>query len=738
MEILAPAGGREQLIAAVYSGADAVYLGTKGFNARRKADNFGEDELKKAVAFCHGRGVRVHVTVNTLVTDSELSALWDTVREVAESGADAVILQDMAATALFREHVPDLPRHASTQMSIHNAEGARLAQEMGFSRVILARELSLREIREIREAVDIELECFVHGALCMGFSGQCLLSAFLGERSGNRGLCAQPCRLDFRAGERNYALSLKDACLIPYCRELAEAGVSSLKIEGRLRRPEYVAAAVDACRKALAGEKPDLGDLERVFSRSGFTDGYLRGKRDLSMFGRRTEEDKADSAAVLGRLSGLYRRENSRVDVDMALTLKPGQGVTLTVSDGLRQITVSGPEPEPVRTQAPEFRSQLARTGGTPFRMRELELDAAPGWTAKLNPLRREALDRLLEAREQTEPWPVTGEFHPLPPDRNKAQPKPREKDGISLAEFASADANKSGIIFREDMRLEKNTAHGADCASEASAGSEVQSPPLEARRSGFERKIAQPKLRLRFETKEQFFDLPEAEAFYLPVEELDEELTERFGPKLIGELPRLVFPGGAEALREKLRTLQAAGLRTLCAGNPGTVLLARELGFRVSGGFDLNVLNSRALEEWAALGVEETLLSPEIRLAGADKLGGRIPRGIVAYGSLPLMLFRCCPMQGKKGCGSCDGRRQLTDRQGEKLTVLCHRKQYSSLLNPVPLYVSDRDLRGLDFQLAYFTTEDARTCRSVAARMAAGEPFESKRTLGPYYRSML
>ena len=676
MEILAPAGGREQLIAAVYSGADAVYLGTKGFNARRKADNFGEDELREAVAWCHGRGVRVHVTVNTLVTNAELPALYDTVREVADSGADAVILQDLAAAALFREHVPDLPRHASTQMSIHNAAGALLAQEMGFTRVILARELSLEEIRRIREAVDIELECFVHGALCMGVSGQCLLSAFLGERSGNRGLCAQPCRLDFRAGERDYALSLKDACLIPYCRELEEAGVASLKIEGRLRRPEYVAAAVDACRKALAGQTPDLTDLERVFSRSGFTDGYLRGKRDLGMFGRRREEDKADSAAVLGKLSGLYRRERSNVPVDMTLTLKPGEAVTLTAGDGLNRVTVTGPEPDQVRTAPPDLHSQLARTGGTPFFLRELKIDAHPGWTAKLNPLRREALEKLLAEREKTEPWPVKGEYPTTPP---------------------------------------------------------------ETQRSGFERNNkAQPKLRLRFETKEQFFDLPEAEALYLPIEELDAELAEAFGHKLIGELPRLVFPGGEAGLADKLRALRSHGLETLCAGNPGTVRLARELGFRVSGGFDLNILNSLSLGEWAALGVAETLLSPEFRLSGAGKLGGTIPRGIIAYGRLPLMLFRCCPMQGKKGCLGCDGRRQLTDRQGERFTVLCHRKQYSSLLNPVPLYVSDRDLRGLDFQLAYFTVEDAGSCRAVAARMVAGAPFEGSRTLGPYFRSML
>jgi hypothetical protein len=284
----------------------------------------------------------------------------------------------------------------------------------------------------------------------------------------------------------------------------------------------------------------------------------------------------------------------------------------------------------------------------------------------------------------------VKGEFLPGSPEvrrsgfeRNKkAQPKLRAKDGESLAEFASADANRVGIIFHGDMRLAKNTAHGADCASEASAGSEVQSTPLEAQRSGFKRNI--PKLRLRFETKEQFFDLPEAEALYLPIEELDGELTEAYGPRLIGELPRLVFPGGEKALEEKLLALGERGLRTLCAGNPGTVRLGRRLGFRISGGFDLNILNSRALSEWASLGVGETLLSPEIRLAGVEKLGGSIPRGIVAYGHLPLMLYRCCPMQGKKGCLGCDGRRQLTDRQGEKFTVLCHRKQFSSLLNPV------------------------------------------------------
>ena len=736
MEILAPAGGEEQLLAAVRSGADAVYLGTRGFNARRRAENFGEDALKNAVRYCHGRGVRVHVTVNTLVTDGELPALFDTVREVAESGADAVILQDLAAAALFRDHVPDLPRHASTQMSIHSVEGALLAKELGFRRVILARELTLEEIRRIHEAVDIELEAFVHGALCMSVSGQCLLSAMLGDRSGNRGLCAQPCRLDFRAGERDYALSLKDNCLIPWCRDLAAAGVSSLKIEGRLRRPEYVAAAVDACRTALRGEPPDLGRLERVFSRSGFTDGYLTGRRTLGMFGRRREEERAD-AAVLGELSALYRRERSAVAVDMELTVKPEAPVRLTVTDGANTVTAEGAPPEPVRTSPPDFRQALGRTGGTPFFLRELREETVPGWTAKLNPLRREALEKLLALRETAAPWPVTGEPSFEQPENKNPQPKLRRYNEESLAEFASADAKEFEMVFRTDMCRAKNTSHGADCASEGSAGSGVQSPPHEARRSGFGRKNPQPKLRLRFESIEQFFDFPEAELLILPVEAIDEALQEQYGARLAAELPRLVFPGEEEALRRKLRALREKGLQRVLAGNPGTLRLGRELGFRVFGDVGLNILNRRALAEWAALGAEEALLSPEIRMQAARSLGEGIPRGVVVYGRLPLMLFRCCPMQGEKGCGDCTGRRSLRDRRGVDFPVLCRGKRYSALLNSVPLYVGDRELWGLDFLLAYFTTEDPEECRGIAELLRDGAPFPDRRTLGPYYRGV-
>ena len=427
MEVLAPAGDTEQLRAAVRCGADAVYLGARSFNARRRAENFGDEDLRHAVAYCHGRGVKVYVTVNTLVRDGELRELYAALEEIGESGADAVILQDLAAMDLCRTHLPGIPRHASTQMTIHNADGAMQARDMGFSRVILARELSLEEIRRIHEAAEVELECFVHGALCMGVSGQCLLSAMLGERSGNRGLCAQPCRLDFRAGDRDHALSLKDACAIPHLEELEAAGVCSLKIEGRLRRPEYVAAATDACVRALRGETPDLKQLERAFSRSGLTDGYLTGRRDLSMFGSRTEEDKAASASVLGELTGLYRRELSRVPVDMTLRGGPGRAAELTVSDGTHTVAVTGGEPEPVRTAPQDTAGILGKTGGTPFLCAQVSSELDPGLMVPgLSGLRREALDQLLAERERIEPWRMIGAFAPEAEKVRETEPKLR------------------------------------------------------------------------------------------------------------------------------------------------------------------------------------------------------------------------------------------------------------------------------------------------------------------------
>ena len=344
-EILAPAGGMEQLIAAVRCGADAVYLGTGGFNARRNAANFTAASLREAVAYCHGRGAKVYVTVNTLVMDTEWAALESAAAEIAAAGADAVIVQDLAVMEFFRENYPTLRLHASTQTAVHNVEGALELQELGCECVVLARELTLEEMAKISEAVNIRTEAFVHGAHCMSVSGACYLSGMLGGRSGNRGLCAQPCRLDWRCGEGNHVLSLKDMSLISHIREMAEAGVGSFKIEGRMKRAEYVAAAVTACKNALEGKAYDEEQLRAVFSRSGFTDGYLTGRRDGAMFGIRTKEDVTGAEKVLGELRGLYRGETPRVAVDMSFAATP-EGSSLTVSDGTRTVTVPGETPQ--------------------------------------------------------------------------------------------------------------------------------------------------------------------------------------------------------------------------------------------------------------------------------------------------------------------------------------------------------------------------------------------------------
>ena len=311
-EILAPAGSPQALIAAVRSGADAVYLGIKGLNARRSAENFDDDQLKEAVAYCHKHNVKVHLTLNTLVSDGELEKAQEAVRLACESGVDAIIVQDIGLAELIHRNAPEMPLHASTQMSVQTAAGLKRLKKLGFTRAVLPRELSKEEIKKLCENSPIELECFVHGALCMCVSGQCLFSAVLGSRSGNRGACAQPCRLPF--GVENgtgHDLSLKDLSLIDYIAEMAEMGVCSFKIEGRMKRPEYVAAAVKACRNSVDGVADNAlrDDLRSVFSRSGFTDGYYRNKLGYDMFGIRRKDDVTAASGVLKKLEKLYEKE---------------------------------------------------------------------------------------------------------------------------------------------------------------------------------------------------------------------------------------------------------------------------------------------------------------------------------------------------------------------------------------------------------------------------------------------
>lgn len=379
-ELLAPAGSMEAVRAAVQNGAGAVYLGFGAFNARRGAKNFSPEQMREAIAYCRLRGVKTNITVNTLVSDREIPALLRDVRLLLDAGADALIVQDLGAARCIRETFPDAVLHASTQLTIHSLEGARQAKELGFSRVVLSRELPLEEIQRITQESGVETEVFVHGALCMCYSGQCELSAVIGRRSGNRGLCAQPCRLPY-GGKNSYPMSLKDLCLLPRLRVLCDAGVSSLKIEGRMKRPEYVAivtriyAAV--LRENRAPTREEMQTLAKVFSRDGFTQGYLDDNIGPSMFGVRSETPDKELKPLYQEAAHSYAegQEADLVPIQLSFTAKTQQDMQLTVTDGVHTASVTADAAEAAQhkeTTAADIEKSLKKTGGTMFAVREL------------------------------------------------------------------------------------------------------------------------------------------------------------------------------------------------------------------------------------------------------------------------------------------------------------------------------------------------------------------------------
>ena len=677
-EILAPAGGPEQLTAAVRSGANAVYLGTSVLNARRSAKNFTDEELFEAVGYCHAYGVKVYVALNTLVRDDELDDVYRGLQTIAQSGADAVIVQDLAVAEWVKRCCPNLALHASTQMSIHNVHGAKVLEKMGFRRIVTARELRLKEIETIANSVNCEIECFVHGAHCMSVSGMCYLSALLGGRSGNRGLCAQPCRLDFRnESGRQYALSLKDMSLLNHISELQKAGVASLKIEGRMKRPEYVAAAVHACLQAVNGEAYDLETLKNVFSRSGFTDGYLTGNRDVSMFGFRTKEDVTAMPTVFGQLAALYRAERQNVPVTASFTMKEGLPCSFALSDGKHTVTAVGDVPQ-TALHRPLDRDgaykNLSKFGGTPFILQDFTCNLDEGImlpAGALNAVRRDACEQLYKLRAAPSPATCTV----VEPKEKKLLPKPDK-----------------------------------------------------------------PILRLHFANKEQIFDIPEQAQIVVPAKLADqhEDLFARFGERLWVQISTLVWAENEEKTLALLQKLYEKGIRHAVCDNLGAVAMCKEIGFTPHGGMGLNVFNSDSLSAYADLGLADTALSFECSENQIAAMQNEIPIGLCVYGKLPLMRFRACPMKSEKGCANCNGLQKLTDRKGVEFEVQCEEKQFSTLLNCVPLYLGDAALPKTDFVSFLFTTESKEECEKAVAAFCKKEYPPFKRTTGLYKRGVM
>lgn len=685
-EVLAPAGSREALEAAVACGADAVYLGIGVLNARRNAQNFTEENLAETVRFCHVRGVKVYLALNVLVLEQEIDELMRAAQCACAAGVDAVIVQDVGAAAILRRCCPALRLHASTQMAVHNAEGAQLLERLGFSRVVLARECAKQEIREIVRSTSLEVEVFVHGALCMCVSGQCYMSAVLGQRSGNRGLCAQPCRLAFETSATDHALSLKDMSLIERIDELREIGVSSVKIEGRMKRPEYVAAAVTACHAAIAGEFVETESLQAVFSRSGFTDGYFDGEsgRTIAMFGTRGKEDVTAAAGVLGKLANLYnepKRHIQKVGVRFAFSMQADEQVVLTAQDcDGNTVTAVGDIPQLARTKPTDeerVRASLAKTGGTPYRVEEINCSIGEGLmlpASALNAVRREALEQL---------------------DTLRGEPRTKPFDAAALSPL-------NGIVHGGAMGLRI-------CAERA----EQLTPAIWER----------------------------AQRITLPIpalRKLCEKGVPAYADKLCAGLPRMLFSGG-DSLRKDLAVLRENGIIHASVGNPGALELAGEMGFTLHGEPFLNVVNSYAIDTLAQNGLCDITLSFELSLDAARRLTSSIPYGVTAYGYLPLMTVRNCPVKAAVGCAGCKrGQNYITDRKGNRLHTTCA-YGCSEILNPVPLYMGDRldELRGLDFVMLRFTQETAQQCEKIFREYNEGGVYDGKFTRGLLYKAI-
>lgn len=690
LELLSPAGSPEAVVAAVQNGADAVYLGLEGsFNARRGAKNFNREEYLAAVKYCRERGCRVYVTLNTLASDRELDAVAEIGRFLSDSGADAALVQDLGVARVLRAVCPDLPLHASTQMSVHNLAGAHAAAQLGMKRAVLARELNKEQIRFIAAHSPIEIEVFAHGALCFCHSGQCYMSALIGRRSGNRGMCAQPCRMQYSMGRRldDYPLSLKDNCLVERLAELDAMGVKCVKIEGRMKRPEYTAIVTQIYHKAAHEGAPttakDFERLELAFSRDGFTDGYYTGeKRD--MHGVRGDPDRDANALFAEARKGYASGEKRRVPVDFHFEARARRESVLTASDGDgNRATVYGPVPQaaqsaPLTREAVE--TQLYKTGGTQYRCRDVSGVIDEGLflpAAALNALRRAALEGL-DAERSAPPRRRT--WMKLPPVRAAALP--------------------------ERMELNVQVSSAAQLT-----GALAELKP---------------------------------DALYLPLELFDgvPSALRPFldkGTALTAVFPRVVADTEAGKVAELLEAAKAAGARDALVGNLGHIALARAAGFqRIRGDFGLNVFNSQCLQVLRDAGLNSATASFELRLSQIRDLAKCIDTELIVYGRLPCMVTD----QDILSRADAGGNAALSDRKGSVFPVMREFGNRNVIWNAYKLFLADKLGDVADCGLAagrlLFTTESPRECVEVTKSYLGQSAYvPNGMTRGLYYRGV-
>ena len=694
LELLSPAGSPESVIAAVQNGADAVYMGLGNFNARRNAVNFSDEEFLKAVRYCHVRGCKVYVTMNTLVGDREMKDAAALACRISDAGADAILVQDLGLLSVLKRTVPDIPLHASTQMSIHSLAGAETAADMGLSRVVLARELSFEQIKYITKHSPVETEIFVHGALCFCHSGQCYMSSMIGRRSGNRGMCAQPCRMEYTMGQRleeSHPLSLKDNCLIDRLIEIEDAGVACVKIEGRMKRPEYTAIVTDVYSKVIKERRrpteEELLRLEAAFSRQGFTQGYFDGdKKD--MFGVRDEKADRETEKLFAETRKNYiDNEQRRVPVKFYTVVQQGEPIKAAVIDGDgNKATAMGPVPQKAIRQSVKeeiINDQFRKTGGTPYFCEDAQSKVDDGLyipVSAVNDLRRKLLNNLSAQRAKIP------ERRSLSPHLMLQNIKPI-KDPVTIFHVRTAD----------------------------------QLTPELAELS--------------------------PEYLYVPVDVMSENvrLLRPFkdnGVTCVAVLPRVITDEQTDSIKRMLVRLYNDGVHEALVGNIGHITLAQSAGMKIRADFGMNVFNSYTLDTVRQMGFISATASFEMRLAQVRDMAKSMDTELIAYGRLPLMVTEQCIISRASGQCTCQNPGQLSDRMGSVFPVMREYEHRNVIFNAHRLFLADKldDLysAGLWGLRLMFTTESARECVEIAkCYKGMGGYTPSVLTRGLYYRGV-
>ncbi len=656
LELLAPAGNLDAVIAAVQNGADAVYMGFgDGFNARRSADNFTRESFAKAVRYCHIRGCKVYVTLNTLVGDREMDAAAALAQQASDAGADAILVQDLGLARVLRAALPDIPLHASTQMSIHNLAGVEAAAEMGITRAVLARELSLEQIRFISQHASIETEVFVHGALCFCYSGQCYMSALIGRRSG-------------------------------------DAGVACVKIEGRMKRPEYVAVVTDVYARCIHEHcvpTPEENDrLALAFSRQGFTQGYLLGQKGPDMLGTRAAEPDREAEKMFTAARKAYADgERRRVPVKFYAKVQTGEPVMAAVVDaeGHRAV-LTGPVPEPAQRApltAQSLADQFAKTGGTPYYSTGTESRIDPGLylpAAAVNDLRRRLITGLKEERAAL-------------PER-RSLPLPQLPEG---RRYFADPALIVQVHQAEQLTQELAALHPA--------------------------------------------------YVYVPVEILDTDFPRlapflEQGAQVAAVLPRVITDDQAEDMHAMLSRAAENGVQEALVGNMGHIFFARRAGMRVRGDFGLNVFNSFTEEVLQQAGLVSATASFELRVAQIRDLAKSIDTEMIVYGRLPCMITEQCIIRNSAGRCNCKVPNNLADRRGALFPVLPAFGHRNQIFNAHKLYLADKhedyETAGLWGVRLMFTTETPHECVAVTQSYLGLTDYRPNGlTRGLYYRGV-